>query len=104
MFKNEPFISKLGKIILFEISFLFIPLSFFISDDEPFVRVNAYCIHDTSCWKDLNLHFVLQVWLKKRESKGEKVEVDKGMVEGEKGKVEGDKEKVEGEKRERWSW
>lgn len=31
-------------------------------DDEPFVRVNAYCIHDTSCWKDLNLHFVLQVY------------------------------------------
>ncbi|XP_047139397.1 non-lysosomal glucosylceramidase isoform X1 [Hydra vulgaris] len=31
-------------------------------DDEPFVRVNAYCIHDTSQWKDLNLHFVLQVY------------------------------------------
>jgi len=31
-------------------------------DDEPFLRVNAYCIHDTSCWKDLNLHFILQVY------------------------------------------
>ncbi|XP_069194516.1 non-lysosomal glucosylceramidase isoform X2 [Procambarus clarkii] len=31
-------------------------------EDEPFVRVNAYQIHDTSFWKDLNLKFVLQVF------------------------------------------
>ncbi|XP_037772896.1 non-lysosomal glucosylceramidase-like [Penaeus monodon] len=31
-------------------------------EDEPFVRVNAYQIHDISYWKDLNLKFVLQVY------------------------------------------
>ncbi|XP_051578468.1 non-lysosomal glucosylceramidase-like isoform X2 [Myxocyprinus asiaticus] len=31
-------------------------------DDEPWVRVNAYLIHDTADWKDLNLKFVLQVY------------------------------------------
>ncbi|KAG0715972.1 Non-lysosomal glucosylceramidase [Chionoecetes opilio] len=31
-------------------------------EDEPFVRVNAYQIHDISFWKDLNLKFVLQVY------------------------------------------
>ncbi|XP_053271886.1 non-lysosomal glucosylceramidase [Pleuronectes platessa] len=31
-------------------------------DDEPWQRVNAYLIHDTSDWKDLNLKFVLQVY------------------------------------------
>uniref|UniRef100_A0AAX7VFK9 Non-lysosomal glucosylceramidase n=1 Tax=Astatotilapia calliptera TaxID=8154 RepID=A0AAX7VFK9_ASTCA len=31
-------------------------------DDEPWVRVNAYLIHDTAHWKDLNLKFVLQVY------------------------------------------
>ncbi|XP_019619561.1 PREDICTED: LOW QUALITY PROTEIN: non-lysosomal glucosylceramidase-like [Branchiostoma belcheri] len=30
--------------------------------DEPFVHVNAYMIHDTSDWRDLNLKFVLQVF------------------------------------------
>ena len=34
---------------------------FCLSEDEPFVRVNAYQIHDISFWKDLNLKFVLQV-------------------------------------------
>ncbi|XP_027405420.1 non-lysosomal glucosylceramidase isoform X2 [Bos indicus] len=29
-------------------------------DDEPWLRVNAYEIHDTGDWKDLNLKFVLQ--------------------------------------------
>uniref|UniRef100_A0A3Q2XUW4 Non-lysosomal glucosylceramidase n=1 Tax=Hippocampus comes TaxID=109280 RepID=A0A3Q2XUW4_HIPCM len=31
-------------------------------DDEPWQRVNAYLIHDTAYWKDLNLKFVLQVY------------------------------------------
>ncbi|XP_052526135.1 non-lysosomal glucosylceramidase [Tympanuchus pallidicinctus] len=31
-------------------------------DDEPWQRVNAYLIHDTANWKDLNLKFVLQVY------------------------------------------
>ncbi|XP_025973175.2 non-lysosomal glucosylceramidase-like [Dromaius novaehollandiae] len=31
-------------------------------DDEPWQRVNAYMIHDTAHWKDLNLKFVLQVY------------------------------------------
>ncbi|KAK3872278.1 hypothetical protein Pcinc_022635 [Petrolisthes cinctipes] len=31
-------------------------------EDEPFVKVNAYQIHDISYWKDLNLKFVLQVY------------------------------------------
>lgn len=31
-------------------------------DDEPWQRVNAYQIHDTADWKDLNLKFVLQVY------------------------------------------
>uniref|UniRef100_A0A8D0E4M1 Non-lysosomal glucosylceramidase n=1 Tax=Salvator merianae TaxID=96440 RepID=A0A8D0E4M1_SALMN len=31
-------------------------------DDEPWRRVNAYLIHDTANWKDLNLKFVLQVY------------------------------------------
>lgn len=32
------------------------------ADDEPWLRVNAYMIHDTADWKDLNLKFVLQVY------------------------------------------
>ncbi|XP_015230933.1 PREDICTED: non-lysosomal glucosylceramidase [Cyprinodon variegatus] len=31
-------------------------------DDEPWQRLNAYLIHDTADWKDLNLKFVLQVY------------------------------------------
>ncbi|XP_062828747.1 non-lysosomal glucosylceramidase [Anolis carolinensis] len=31
-------------------------------DEEPWQRVNAYLIHDTADWKDLNLKFVLQVY------------------------------------------
>lgn len=31
-------------------------------DDEPWQRVNAYLIHDTADWKDLNLKFILQVY------------------------------------------
>lgn len=31
-------------------------------DDEPWQRVNAYLMHDTADWKDLNLKFVLQVF------------------------------------------
>lgn len=33
-----------------------------LTDDEPWLRVNAYLIHDTADWKDLNLKFVLQVY------------------------------------------
>lgn len=32
--------------------------------EEPWEKVNAYTIHDTAQWKDLNLKFVLQVCLK----------------------------------------
>ena len=31
-------------------------------DDEPFVRANAYRIHDVSKWKDLALKFVVSCW------------------------------------------
>ena len=31
--------------------------------EEPWEKVNAYTIHDTAQWKDLNLKFVLQVCL-----------------------------------------
>ncbi|XP_075043493.1 non-lysosomal glucosylceramidase [Mixophyes fleayi] len=31
-------------------------------DDEPWQKLNAYIIHDTADWKDLNLKFVLQVY------------------------------------------
>ncbi|XP_053264076.1 non-lysosomal glucosylceramidase [Podarcis raffonei] len=31
-------------------------------DDEPWQHLNAYLIHDTAAWKDLNLKFVLQVY------------------------------------------
>lgn len=31
-------------------------------DEDPWERINAYHIHDTSKWKDLNLKFVLQVY------------------------------------------
>lgn len=37
-----------------------LPLSW--ADDEPWQRLNAYLIHDTATWKDLNLKFVLQVY------------------------------------------
>jgi uncharacterized protein (DUF608 family) len=33
-----------------------------VSDDEPWTRVNAYVIHPTHEWKDLNVKFVLQVY------------------------------------------
>lgn len=35
------------------------PLS---TEDEPWQRLNAYLIHNTADWKDLNLKFVLQVY------------------------------------------
>ena len=31
-------------------------------DDEPWERVNAYLIHPTQEWKDLNTKFVLQIY------------------------------------------
>ena len=30
-------------------------------EDEPWVRVNSYNIHDVAEWRDLNLKMVLQV-------------------------------------------
>jgi non-lysosomal glucosylceramidase len=30
--------------------------------EDPFVKVNAYSLRDTSRWKDLNPKFVLQIW------------------------------------------
>ena len=33
-----------------------------IPDDEPWTRLNAYFIHPTQEWKDLNVKFVLQVY------------------------------------------
>ena len=35
---------------------------FLCVDEDPWDRINAYHIHDTSKWKDLNLKFVLQVY------------------------------------------
>jgi non-lysosomal glucosylceramidase len=32
-----------------------------LGQHDPWVEVNAYNIHDTSQWKDLNTKFVLQV-------------------------------------------
>ena len=29
--------------------------------EDPWEKINAYTIHDTAQWKDLNLKFVLQV-------------------------------------------
>lgn len=34
----------------------------YLTEDEPWQRVNAYNIHPTVDWKDLNLKFVLQVY------------------------------------------
>lgn len=31
-------------------------------DEEPFVQINSYCVHDVSDWRDLNVKFVLQVY------------------------------------------
>jgi len=31
-------------------------------EEEPWVKVNSYTIHDVSEWKDLNLKMVIQVW------------------------------------------
>ena len=33
-----------------------------VSDDEPWLSVNAYFVHDTADWRDLNPKFVLQVY------------------------------------------
>ena len=38
-------------------------LIYFLStEDEPWSRMNAYVIHPTQEWKDLNTKFVLQVY------------------------------------------
>lgn len=34
----------------------------FVSDEEPFLLINSYPIHDVSEWRDLNIKFVLQVY------------------------------------------
>jgi len=31
-------------------------------EEEPWIKVNSYNIHDVSKWRDLNLKFVIQVW------------------------------------------
>ena len=31
-------------------------------DDEPWISVNAYFVHDTSEWRDLNPKFILQIY------------------------------------------
>lgn len=31
-------------------------------DEEPFLLINSYPIHDVSEWRDLNIKFVLQVY------------------------------------------
>lgn len=31
-------------------------------EEEPWVKVNSYTIHDVSEWKDLNLKMIIQVW------------------------------------------
>lgn len=33
-----------------------------ILDEEPFLLINSYPIHDVSEWRDLNLKFVLEVF------------------------------------------
>ena len=32
------------------------------AEDEPWIRVNAYLMHNTASWRDLNIKFVLQVF------------------------------------------
>ncbi len=34
----------------------------FIPDDDPWLQLNAYVIHPTQEWKDLNTKFILQVY------------------------------------------
>ena len=34
----------------------------FLVEDEPWLRINAYNIHPTDDWKDLNIKFILQVY------------------------------------------
>ena len=42
---------------------VYVYFNFFLyPDDEPWDRLNAYVIHPTHEWKDLNLKFVLQVF------------------------------------------
>ena len=42
-------------------SLIYVVDDYFVAE-EPWEKVNAYTIHDTAHWKDLNLKFVLQVW------------------------------------------
>lgn len=44
------------------IIFLLISVCDIFPDDEPWSRMNAYIIHPTQEWKDLNTKFVLQVY------------------------------------------
>jgi non-lysosomal glucosylceramidase len=34
----------------------------FIAEEDPFININSYPIHDVADWRDLNLKFVLQVF------------------------------------------
>lgn len=62
-FRQLFFSSALSRIkIIFLTLSIIVSWNFFSLDDEPWVRVNAYLIHDTAHWKDLNLKFVLQVY------------------------------------------
>lgn len=33
-----------------------------VTEEEPFLKINSYPVHDVSDWKDLNLKFVLQCY------------------------------------------
>lgn len=37
-------------------------INFSTPDEEPFILINSYPIHDVSEWRDLNIKFVLQVY------------------------------------------
>lgn len=57
-------VSTLVCFFLFQLFVVFFShhLPVLLLDDEPWQRLNAYLIHDTAGWKDLNLKFVLQVY------------------------------------------
>lgn len=44
--------------------------------EDPYVKINAYCIHDVSEWRDLNLKFVLQVFRDYKLTKDKQYMID----------------------------
>lgn len=56
-------IAKMQRFLLLIFSLIssFFPVLYF-PEDEPWTKVNAYNMHPTHNWKDLNLKFVLQVY------------------------------------------